>query len=74
VSLKQGKWEARHLLLGNLSDVKDVDVDWMSGNVYYADAGKSHIGVVTSSSDYRAIVVSLSVEKPVSLSLDVKKG
>ena len=67
------KREAPLLLLGNLSDVKDVDVDWIGGNVYYVDAGNSHIGVVTSNGDYRAILISLSIEKPVSLALDVER-
>ena len=67
-------FEAPRLLLGQLSDVRDVDVDWINGNVYYVDAGSRQIGVVTATGNYTTILISISTGKPVSLALDVERG
>ena len=62
------------VLIEGLYDVRDMAVDWISGNVYYTDAKEPKIGVVTSDGQYNAILIAFNNSQPISLALDVESG
>nr|AZN28756.1 vitellogenin receptor [Colaphellus bowringi] len=72
-SIEDGS-EREVLITSGLGLPEDLAVDWLTGNVYFTDAEKKHIGVCNSDGSHCTILVNKDVNKPRGLALNVEEG
>lgn len=61
-------------MTSGLSLPEDLAVDWLTGNIYFTDAEKQHIGVCTNTGDYCTVLVNKDIRKPRGIVLNVELG
>ena len=61
-------------VLTGLVDPRGLAVDWITGNIFYSDAGAQVIGVVTADGAYHAVLVNSSLNEPGSMAVNPTAG
>ncbi|KAG5883038.1 hypothetical protein JTB14_028377 [Gonioctena quinquepunctata] len=72
-SIEDGS-EQEVLITAGLGLPEDLAVDWLTGNIYFTDAEKKHIGVCNSQGSHCTVLVNEDVNKPRGLVLNVEEG
>jgi hypothetical protein len=57
------RWHFKNLFLG-IYQPEDLAVDWVTGNIYFTDAGAQHIGVCTNNGSFCTVLVNKDMDKP----------
>jgi len=53
---------------------EDLEIDYVTGNIYFTDAEKKHIGVCTETGFVCTVLHNEDIDKPRSLALFPQKG
>ncbi|KAJ8934130.1 hypothetical protein NQ314_013589 [Rhamnusium bicolor] len=53
---------------------EDLSVDWLTGNIYFTDAEKQHIGVCTNDGYHCTVLINKDIQKPRGITLNVNDG
>ncbi|CAG9813302.1 unnamed protein product [Phaedon cochleariae] len=72
-SLEDGS-EREILITAGMGLPEDLSVDWLTGNIYFTDAEKKHIGVCTSDGAHCTVLVNKDINKPRGIALNVESG
>lgn len=69
--VKQTPGKAKEVILtAGLETPEDISIDWLTGNIYFTDAGRSHIAVCNGNGDYCTELVSTDImERPRGIAL-----
>ncbi|XP_018579962.1 putative vitellogenin receptor [Anoplophora glabripennis] len=62
------------LVTSGLGLPEDLAVDWLTGNIYFTDVEKQHIGVCTSTGDHCTVLLNKDIRKPRGIVLNVELG
>ncbi|CAG9766392.1 unnamed protein product [Ceutorhynchus assimilis] len=62
------------LVTSGLGLPEDLKVDWLTGNIYFTDADKQHIGVCKSDGSHCAVLINTDIRKPRAIVLNVDDG
>ncbi|KAJ8941717.1 hypothetical protein NQ318_023313 [Aromia moschata] len=66
--------EREVLVTSGLGSPEDLAVDWLTGNIYFTDAEKRHIGVCTNDASHCTVLVNKDIRKPRGIALNVAEG
>ncbi|KAJ8925441.1 hypothetical protein NQ315_009274 [Exocentrus adspersus] len=72
-SLEDGS-EKEVLVTSGLGLPEDLAVDWLTGNIYFTDTEKQHIGVCTENGEYCTVLVNKDIRRPRAIVLNVEEG
>ncbi|XP_050301092.1 vitellogenin receptor isoform X2 [Anthonomus grandis grandis] len=53
---------------------EDLKVDWLTGNIYFTDTQKQHIGVCKNDGSHCMVIINKDIRKPRALVLNVDEG
>ncbi|RZC40516.1 vitellogenin receptor, partial [Asbolus verrucosus] len=72
-SLKDGT-EKEVLVTSGLGAPEDLHVDHITGNIYFTDAERQHIGVCTNNGDHCTVLINKDIHKPRGIVLYPEEG
>lgn len=72
-SLKDGT-KRELLVTSGLGAPEDLDVDFITGNIYFTDAERQHIGVCTNDGSHCTVLVNKDIHKPRGIVLYPEEG
>ncbi|KAJ9573514.1 hypothetical protein L9F63_009078, partial [Diploptera punctata] len=76
-SIMRGTEDGTHierLVTAGIYEPEDLEVDWITGNIYFTDAGAKHIGVCDNNGTLCTIIVNKDIEKPRAIALIPTEG
>ncbi|ENN78282.1 hypothetical protein YQE_05433, partial [Dendroctonus ponderosae] len=53
---------------------EDLEVDWLTGNIYFTDAQNRHIGVCNNDGSHCTVLINKDIRKPRGIALNVNDG
>nr|BAE93218.1 vitellogenin receptor [Rhyparobia maderae] len=62
------------LVTAGIYQPEDLEVDWITGNIYFTDLEKKHIGVCNNNGSLCTVIVNEDIEKPRAIALLPNEG
>ncbi|XP_066143370.1 vitellogenin receptor [Euwallacea fornicatus] len=62
------------IVTSGLSQPEDLEVDWLTKNIYFTDAQMQHIGVCSNDGSHCTVLVNKDIRKPRAIALNVVDG
>nr|QDP42286.1 Vitellogenin Receptor [Agasicles hygrophila] len=74
VRTKEDGAELEAVITTGLGLPEDLVIDWLTGNIYFSDAEKKHIGVCNHEGTHCTILINKDIRNPRGLALNVEEG